>query len=959
MDGETGAGGQDPAAKNDKQMTNSERPDGAAAAAAAAAKPDGDSKEKPPADDDGFPVVDPEYRGPVQPAYIRPHDQPRYNSNQLQYLSKVLKTLWKHQYAWPFQVPVDSARLNLPDYHKIIKKPMDLGTIKKRTENLWYRSAKDCIEDFQTLFTNCYMYNKPGEDVVLMAQTLEKMFLTKVSQMPQEEVFIEVPPKNAKGKKGRPSAAGVGRGRPASAASSVSPGRDSPAPPAAATATAAKPPAPPPAPAKPAEKAAPPAGSKAPSGPAVPGSTASTTVPTVPAAAAAAAGAPGRGADKQTAAATASPAGHPATSPSATSDPQASAPATAPHKVNKGVKRKADTTTPAMAGPPEPPFAASEPKVAKLGNKRRESGRQIKKLVKDLPDSQVPPGKSREKMQDSMRACNEILKELFSKKHSAYAWPFYKPVDAESLGLRDYHDIIKQPMDLGTVKQKMDAREYRSPKPFASDVRLVFTNCYKYNAPDHDVVAMARKLQDVFEMRFAKIPEEGDEQLSAGARSSSESDSDASEVERQQKLLVLQNQLRMVQEEINSLIQESLSKKKKEKKKKKKRDRDREGAALLPPLAGGLAGAPPAAGAAAAAAGKAANAKAAKPNGAKAAAGRRPRAGKAAGGKKKGGADALGSYDSDEEDTAQPMSYDEKRQLSLDINKLPGDKLGRVVQIIQAREPSKRDFDPDEIEIDFETLRPSTLRELESYVASCLRKKPRKQPDKKAASKARDESDKKPELEKRLQAVTGQSGAPAAAAAAPPAAPAAATAAGKKSGRKEGGDHLSASSSSSSDSDSSSSSSSSSSSDSSDSEADEPKRKKNKSNKAAPQPPPAAPAAPAQPAAAAATGAGANGAASQPAPVATAPATSAPAASVAQAVPSASTNGQPEPTPPVSLTGACGGRNGPTPYVITLFLLSVETFFMRFKYFFYSKFFVFCLFDTDSCYSSECQFPSR
>lgn len=57
---------------------------------------------------------------------------------------------------------------------------------------------------------------------------------------------------------------------------------------------------------------------------------------------------------------------------------------------------------------------------------------------------------------------------------------------------------------------------------------------------------------------------------------------------------------------------------------------------------------------------------------------------------------------------------------------LTGDKLGRVVHIIQSREPSLRDSNPDEIEIDFETLKPSTLRELESYVASCLRKKPRK-----------------------------------------------------------------------------------------------------------------------------------------------------------------------------------------------------------------------------------------
>lgn len=86
----------------------------------------------------------------------------------------------------------------------------------------------------------------------------------------------------------------------------------------------------------------------------------------------------------------------------------------------------------------------------------------------------------------------------------------------------------------------------------------------------------------------------------------------------------------------------------------------------------------------------------------------------------------LPHYDSDEEEETLPMSYDEKRQLSLDINKLPGEKLGRVVYIIQAREPSLRDTNPEEIEIDFETLKPSTLRELERYVMTCLRKKPRK-----------------------------------------------------------------------------------------------------------------------------------------------------------------------------------------------------------------------------------------
>lgn len=45
------------------------------------------------------------------------------------------------------------------------------------------------------------------------------------------------------------------------------------------------------------------------------------------------------------------------------------------------------------------------------------------------------------------------------------------------------------------LQKKMDKGEYSDPQSFATDVRLMFSNCYKYNPPDHEVVAMARKLQ--------------------------------------------------------------------------------------------------------------------------------------------------------------------------------------------------------------------------------------------------------------------------------------------------------------------------------------------------------------------------------------------------------------------------------------------------------------------------------
>lgn len=89
---------------------------------------------------------------------------------------------------------------------------------------------------------------------------------------------------------------------------------------------------------------------------------------------------------------------------------------------------------------------------ASAGGRRGVSGRPIKPPKKDLPDSMLPPPVRRSKLNPQLRYCNGVLKELLSKKHAAYAWPFYKPVDASSLGLHDYHDIIKQPMDLSTIK---------------------------------------------------------------------------------------------------------------------------------------------------------------------------------------------------------------------------------------------------------------------------------------------------------------------------------------------------------------------------------------------------------------------------------------------------------------------------------------------------------------------------
>ncbi|XP_027471281.1 bromodomain-containing protein 3 isoform X2 [Zalophus californianus] len=640
--------------------------------------------------------------GPVNPPppEVSNPAKPGRKTNQLQYMQNVVvKTLWKHQFAWPFYQPVDAIKLNLPDYHKIIKNPMDMGTIKKRLENNYYWSASECMQDFNTMFTNCYIYNK------------------KVAQMPQEEVELLPPAPKGKGRKPAAGTQSAGTQQVA-AVSSVSPATPF--------------------------QSVPPTVSQTPVIAATPVPTITANITSVPV--------------------------PPAAAPPPPSTPLIPVvPPTPPVVKKKGVKRKADTTTPTTsaitASRSESPPPLSDPKQAKVVARRESGGRPIKPPKKDLEDGEVPQHAGKKgKLSEHLRHCDSILKEMLSKKHAAYAWPFYKPVDAEALELHDYHDIIKHPMDLSTVKKKMDSREYPDAQGFAADIRLMFSNCYKYNPPDHEVVAMARKLQDVFEMRFAKMPDEPVEApalpapaapvLSKGAessRSSEESSSDSgssdSEEERATRLAELQEQLKAVHEQLAALSQAPVNKpkRKKEKKEKEKKKKEKDRHKAKPEDERKAKAAPPA---------KPAQPKKApaKKASSTAVASRQP---------KKGGKQASASYDSEEEEEGLPMSYDEKRQLSLDINRLPGEKLGRVVHIIQSREPSLRDSNPDEIEIDFETLKPTTLRELERYVKSCLQKKQRKPlstSGKKQAAKSKEElaQEKKKELEKRLQDVSGQ-----------------------------------------------------------------------------------------------------------------------------------------------------------------------------------------------------------
>ncbi|RRT34146.1 hypothetical protein B296_00051188 [Ensete ventricosum] len=97
---------------------------------------------------------------PVGDSYLAPMKQ----------CEALLKKLMSHQFAWVFDHPVDAVKLNIPDYHTIIKHPMDLGTSGA------YSSPWGFASDVRLTFKNAMTYNPPNDDVHNMAVALSKFF---------------------------------------------------------------------------------------------------------------------------------------------------------------------------------------------------------------------------------------------------------------------------------------------------------------------------------------------------------------------------------------------------------------------------------------------------------------------------------------------------------------------------------------------------------------------------------------------------------------------------------------------------------------------------------------------------------------------------------------------------------------------------------------------------------------
>jgi histone acetyltransferase len=95
-----------------------------------------------------------------------------------------------------------------------------------------------------------------------------------------------------------------------------------------------------------------------------------------------------------------------------------------------------------------------------------------------------------------------LLTEL---QNNAASWPFAQPVNKEEVP--DYYEVIKEPMDLSTMEQKLEADKYSTMDEFVYDAKLVFNNCRSYNGDSTTYYKNATKLEKFFNAKVREVPE--------------------------------------------------------------------------------------------------------------------------------------------------------------------------------------------------------------------------------------------------------------------------------------------------------------------------------------------------------------------------------------------------------------------------------------------------------------------
>ena len=95
----------------------------------------------------------------------------------------VLKQLQRNPRASAFMMPVDWKVLKLPMYPKLIKHPMDLGTVQAKLDMSCYNTVSDFAADVRLVWSNALRFNVEGSDIYDAAMIMQNEFDAKMTDV--------------------------------------------------------------------------------------------------------------------------------------------------------------------------------------------------------------------------------------------------------------------------------------------------------------------------------------------------------------------------------------------------------------------------------------------------------------------------------------------------------------------------------------------------------------------------------------------------------------------------------------------------------------------------------------------------------------------------------------------------------------------------------------------------------
>ncbi|KAL7716150.1 Bromodomain-containing protein [Entamoeba marina] len=102
---------------------------------------------------------------------------------------------------------------------------------------------------------------------------------------------------------------------------------------------------------------------------------------------------------------------------------------------------------------------------------------------------------------------SNFINTTFKQKQSE---AFRYPVDPIANNAPNYREIIKHPMDISTIKQKLKDKSYENVNEIIEDFRLIWNNAFTYNSQGSVVYKLAKDVSESFEKRLEKVVFEED-----------------------------------------------------------------------------------------------------------------------------------------------------------------------------------------------------------------------------------------------------------------------------------------------------------------------------------------------------------------------------------------------------------------------------------------------------------------